>query len=145
MRRSVPALFVDTSAFYAVADESDRHHDETKALFTARGVAGDLKTSDHVFVESWCLMRARLGKAVAMKYWDAMETGVVQVYGVKSDDLARARSIARTWRDQDFSLVDCTSFALIERLSIAEALALDTHFRVYRFGPRRRSALNVLP
>lgn len=125
----MPALFVDTSAFYAVADESDRHHEETRALFASRGVVGDLKTSDHVFVESWCLIRARLGKAAAMKYWDAMETGVVQVYGVKSEDLTRARRIARAWEDQDFSLVDCTSFAVIERTGIAEALALDTQAR----------------
>ena len=51
-----------------------------------------------------------------MKYWDAMETGVVQVLGVRSEELVHARVIARDWHGQDFSLVDCTSFAVIIKL-----------------------------
>jgi hypothetical protein len=41
-------------------------------------MAGDLVTSDYVFVESWCLIRARLGRGAAMKYWDAMQSNVVK-------------------------------------------------------------------
>jgi predicted nucleic acid-binding protein len=78
-----------------------------------------------------------------MKFWDAMHRGVVRALGVTSADLIRARRIAGDWKDQDFSLVDCTSFALMERLDIVEALAFDAHFRVYRFGPGRRHALRV--
>ena len=141
----MPALFVDTSAFYAVADESDRHHREARTLFVDRGISGDLKTTDYVFVETWCLVRARLGRNAAMKYWGAMESGVVQVLGVRSEDLTRARTISRSWSDQDFSLVDCTSFAVMERLGIMEAFACDDHFRVYRFGRGRRGAFRVVP
>jgi len=142
---SVGALFVDTSGFYAVADRSDRHHDEASGLFVSRAHAGDLRTTDHVFVETWCLIRARLGRKAAMKYWDAMESGVVQVLGVRSEELARARQIARSWPDQEFSLVDCTSFAVMEARGIGEALAFDAHFRLYRYGVRRRQAFRVLP
>ena len=61
----MPALFVDTGAFYAAADASDEHHQAAAAIFTARGRAGDLVTSDYVFVETWMLVRARLGRAAA--------------------------------------------------------------------------------
>lgn len=141
----MPALFVDTGGFYAVADADDRGHETATPVFEARGRAGDLVTSDYVFVESWCLIRARLGRPAAMGFWDAMAAGTVRVLGVGSDDLRRARAIVREWADQDFSLVDATSFALIERHGIAEALALDGHFRVFRAGPRRSRALRVLP
>jgi predicted nucleic acid-binding protein len=141
----VAALFVDTGAFYAVADRSDRHHAEAAATFTARGRAGDLVTSDYVFVETWCLVRARLGTVAALKYWDAMRQSVVRALGVTSADLARARAIVREWPDQDFSLVDCTSFAIMERLGLREAFAFDEHFRVFRTGPRRRQAWLVIP
>ncbi len=141
----MPALFVDTGAFYAAADASDAHHSEASAIFDARGRAGDLVTSDHVFVETWCLVRARLGRAAAMRYWDAMRTGVVRTVGVASTDLQRARKIAAAWSDQDFSLVDCTSFALLERLRIREAFAFDAHFRVYRFGRDRRDSFRIVP
>jgi len=44
-----------------------------------------------------------------------------------------------------FSMVDCTSFAVIERLGIRRAFAFDVHFRVFRLGPWRRQALEIIP
>jgi len=140
----VAAIFVDTGAFYAVADSADRNHAAARNAFETRGMAGDLVTSDYVFVESWCLIRARLGRAAAMQYWDAMQSDVVKTYGVTSKDLANARAIASSWPDQDFSLIDCTSFALMERLRLDEALAFDKHFRVYRYGSSRRRAFRIV-
>ena len=139
------AVFIDTGAFYAVADTSDSRHLEAVAAFQARGSAGDLVTSDHVVVETWLLIRARLGRAAAMRFWDSMGTGVVGVLGVTSRDFARARRIAREWHDQEFSLVDCTSFSVMERLGIEEAFAFDSHFRIYRHGPHRRKAFRIIP
>lgn len=141
----MPDLFVDTSGFYAVADRSDAHHEEARALFEARGELGELVTTDHVVVETWMLLRARLSRAAAMRYWDGVMTGVVAVLGVTGAEFALARRIAAGWPDQDFSLVDLTSFAAMERRDIGEALAFDGHFRVYRFGPGRRRAFRVLP
>lgn len=140
----MPAIFVDTGAFYALADIGDRNHGAARSVFEVRGTAGELVTSDYVFVESWCLIRARLGRGAAMQYWDAMQSGVVKTYGVTSSDLANARAIAASWPDQDFSLIDCTSFALMERLKLDEALAFDSHFRVYRYGRRRERAFRII-
>lgn len=139
------AVFVDTGALYAAADTSDRHHAAAAATFAHRAPIGDLVTSDHVFVETWCLMRARLSRPHAMRFWDSMATGVVGLLGVTAADLARARAIARAWPDQDFSLVDCTSFAVIERNGIEEVFAFDTDFHVFRAGPRRDRPLRVIP
>jgi uncharacterized protein len=141
----VSVIFVDTSGFYAVADESDRHHVAAREVFLRRGEAGELATSDYVFVESWCLIRARLGRGAAMRYWDAMTTGVVRVLGVRSEDVVQGRAVARNWSDQDFSLVDCTSFAVMEGRGIEEALAFDAHFRIYRYGQGRRHAFRIVP
>lgn len=138
------AIFVDTGAFYALADTGDRNHGTAKGVFQDRGTAGDLVTSDYVFVESWCLIRARLGRSAAMRYWDAMESDIVKTYGVTSKDLANARAIASSWPDQEFSLIDCTSFALMERLRLDEALAFDSHFRIYRYGLRRERAFRIV-
>jgi uncharacterized protein len=141
----VPSLFVDTSAFSALADADDRNHAAARGVFARRAEAGEACTSDYVFVETWCLVRARLGRDAALRYWDAMRTGLVRVLGVSSDDLRRARAIVATWPDQDFSLIDATSFALMERHGIDEALALDAHFRVFRAGPGRRRSFVVIP
>jgi predicted nucleic acid-binding protein len=144
-RHFVTDLFVDTGAFYAAADLTDTHHAAAVRVFGSRGTQGELVTTDHVVLESWFLLRARLGRAAAMLFWDAMETGVVRVLGVTSEDFGRGRSIAREWSDQDFSIVDCTSFAILERTGVEEAFAFDRHFRVYRFGRARRRALHIVP
>lgn len=139
------ALFVDTGAFYATADRSDRHHGAAAATFTVHAPLGGLVTTDHVVVETWYLLRARLGRDAAMRFWDAMHRGVVTVLGVGADDFVRARTIAHEWSDQALSIVDCTSFAVMERSRIEQAFAFDRHFRIYRYGRGRRRAFTVVP
>jgi predicted nucleic acid-binding protein len=141
----VALLFVDTGAFYAMADRSDRHHTEASRTFQERIEQDDLVTTDHVFVETWFLIGAHLHRKAAMRFWKAIEGGVVQLLGVTSQDLWRGRRIAVDWPDQDFSVVDCTSFAVIERLGIEYALAFDRHFRTIRLGARRTRSLILLP
>jgi predicted nucleic acid-binding protein len=48
------------------------------------------------------------------------------------------------WRDQDFSIVDRTSFAVMRRLGIERVASLDEDFAVFRFGPRRRQSFGVV-
>ncbi len=138
-------VFVDTSAFYALANLADHHHAEAVAAFRSTAGQHDLQTSDHVVVETWCLIRARLGRAAAMRFWDGFDGGAVKIMGVTAADFQRGREIAQEWSDQAFSMVDCTSFALIERLDIRRAFAFDKHFRIVRFGWRRHRALEIVP
>lgn len=138
-------LFVDTSAFYAIADGDDRHHREALSALRASVGIERIMTSDHIVVESWLLICSRLGRSAAMKFWDAVAVEVFTVVGVTAQDVRRGREIAREWPDQSFSIVDCTSFAIIERLAIDRVLAFDAHFRIIRLGPRRHRALQIVP
>ena len=138
-------LFVDTSAFYALANLADIHHAEAVTAFGSAVGHHDIRTSDHVVVETWCLIRARLGRAAAMRFWDGFDGSVIKIVGITAEDLRRGRAIAQEWPDQTFSIVDCTSFAVIERLDIRRAFAFDKHFRVVRLGWRRRRALEIVP
>lgn len=52
---------------------------------------------------------------------------------VSAADERRARSIIAQYDDKDFSLVDATSFAVMERLHIPTAFALDRNFTQYGF------------
>lgn len=134
------SLFVDTSAFYAAADTGDRHHVRAAELLTR---AGELVTTDHVLVESWRLMRVRGGFAAAEGFWGKLRGGVATIETVLPSDLDAAWQIGQIFTDQDFSIVDRTSFAVMERLGISSVVSFDDHFAIYRYGPRCERAFEV--
>jgi uncharacterized protein len=133
-------MFVDTSAFYAAADSGDRSHVRATDVL---GAGNSLITSDHVLVESWILIRARGGRTAAERFWDALRGGLAVVEPVLPGDLDAAWRIGEAFPDQDFSIVDRTSFAVMERLGITSAASFDDDFSIYRFGPRREHAFDV--
>lgn len=134
------SVFVDTSAFYAAVDDDDSSSGRARALL-ASGEA--LLTTDHVLVECWLLLQRRLGGAVADRFWAGIRDGAA-VEHVTPADLDVAWAIGQTFADQSFSIVDRTSFAVMERLGVHRAVAFDDDFAVYRFGPRRDRAFEVL-
>jgi predicted nucleic acid-binding protein len=102
-------------------------------------------TSDHVVVESWLLICSRLGRRAAMRFWGRPGCQRAHRGGVTAEDFRRGHEIAQAWSDQTFSMVDRTSFALIERLGIRRTFAFDRHFRMVRLGWRRQLALEIVP
>jgi predicted nucleic acid-binding protein len=133
-------IFVDTSAFYAAVDAGDRSHERATIVLDA-GEA--LVTTDHVLVESWLLLNARGGRAVAERFFGAIRHGLARVETVLPGDLDKAWEIGQAFADQDFSIVDRTSFAVMERIGVAAAASFDDDFAIYRFGPKRDRAFEV--
>src|ERR1700691_6034631 len=105
---------------------------------------GQLVTSDHILVETWTLLHHKVQRNAAERFWDGLRSGVAIIEAVGLADLEAAWEIGNAWRDQDFSIVDRTSFAVMRRLGIDNVVALDEHFSVFRFGPRRRQSFNVV-
>jgi predicted nucleic acid-binding protein len=134
------SVFVDTSAWYAAADTADRSHESAKTVLSA---AEDLVTTDHILIETWTLLRNRIGRNPALDFWEGLSS-VAMIESVTGADVEVARQIAVAWSDQDFSIVDCTSFAVMQRLGIRRAASYDADFAIFRFGPGRRLAFDVL-
>jgi predicted nucleic acid-binding protein len=134
------SVFVDTSVWYAAADSTDEHNPRAKVVLAA---GSPLVTSDHVLIETWTLLRYRIGRQAAERFWEALRGGVALVEPVGAADLEAAWHIGVMYKDQDFSIVDRTSFALMLRLGIEHAASFDNHFAVFRFGPNRRRAFNI--
>lgn len=134
-------LFVDSSAFYAAADSSDRSHESTTQVL---GAGEPLVTSDQVLAESWLLLRHRLGRPAANAFWEAIRAGASTVEHVGPADLEVAWMIAQEFEHQDFSLVDMTSFAVMQRIGVLRAATLDDDFAIFRFGRRRERAFEVV-
>ncbi|MCC7076901.1 MAG: PIN domain-containing protein [Acidimicrobiia bacterium] len=135
-------MFVDTSAWYAAADSGDRSNRRAMQLLTE--YAGEMVTSDHVLIETWYLTWSRLGFAASERLVNGIRMGIARVEEARTADLEVASAIHEAFPDQAFSIVDRTSWAVMERLGIHDAIAFDRDFSVYRFGPGRKKAFTVL-
>jgi uncharacterized protein len=135
------SLFVDTSMWFAAADTADVNNCQAKAILSGGEL---LVTTDHVLIETWTLIRHRMNRRAAEKFWEGLREGVALVETVRVADLEAAWHIGITYRDQDFSIVDRTSFAVMRRLGIERAASFDDDFAIFRFGPNRRRAFTVI-
>jgi len=135
------SVFVDTSAWYAATDRGDVDNARAKRVL---GAGEPLVTSDHVLVETWLLLSRRLGDAAAEQFWGAVRGSAVAVEPVVTADLDVAWEIGERFPDQDFSIVDRTCFAVMQRLGILRAASFDAHFAVFRFGPRGSRAFEIV-
>jgi uncharacterized protein len=135
------SVFVDTSVWFAAADSSDLDNLRAKAILAA---GESLVTSDHVLIETWVLLRNKIHRKAAERFWEILRSGVAVVEPVGAADLEAAWQIGISYRDQDFSIVDRTSFAVMRRLGIECAASFDTDFAIFRFGPNRRRAFTIL-
>jgi len=132
----VREVFVDTGAWLALADRSERHHAAVREAYADLLAQGaQLVTTDLVLAESHILIRKRLGSAAAMRFLDATGASprIAIAYataGLLQDAIAR---LAR-YDDEDMSLADAVSFAVMADRAITTALALDRHFRTAGFA-----------
>ena len=136
-------VFVDTSIWYAAADDGDANSEVARSLLSEH--SGSLVTSDLVLAELWNLVNARLNHHTANQIVAAIAAGIARVECATKADLGAAAAALADFSDQAFSLTDRTSWALMERLAMTDALALDADFRVYRYGHQRRRAFAVRP
>ena len=127
-------IFVDTGAWFAVAVRNDPDH--AAAMRWLGQNREPLITTDHVLAETATLIRMRdktaRGHRLAVRIASSIlrqQAAILQ--NVTSADLQQALRLFRDYSDHFFSFVDCTSFAVMERLGIAYAFAFDRHFDEY--------------
>lgn len=97
-----------------------------------------------MLVETWLLLRSRIHRDAAERFWEGLRAGVARVERVGASDFEAAWAIGRLFADQDFSVVDRTSFAVMERLGITRVASFDHHFSVFRYGRNRDRAFEVV-
>jgi predicted nucleic acid-binding protein len=127
--------------FYAGADRGDRSNTRAKEILT---LGERLVTSDHVLVETWLLIAHRLGYTAAERHWEAVRNGAASVESIVAADMEVAFAIGEEFPDQEFSIVDRTSFAVMQRLGVLRVATLDEHFAIFRFGRNRNRAFEIV-
>jgi predicted nucleic acid-binding protein len=135
------SIFVDTSVWFAAVAKRDRGNALAKSILQS---VPDHVMTDHVLAETWLLLSSRFGRGIAEAFWDRIRHSTIRVETVTSADLEAAWSIGAAFPDQDFSLTDRTSFAVMERMGIVKAASFDNAFAVFRYGRDRDKAFEVV-
>jgi uncharacterized protein len=133
--------FVDTSVLFAAANIRDQHNDRAKAILAA--LTAPVLT-DHVLIETWRLLRDHIHGRAAEQFWHGLRRGAARIENTTAWDLERAWEIGEAFADQEFPIVDRTSFAVMERLGITQAASFDAHFAIYRYGRERSKAFEIV-
>lgn len=132
-------VFVDTGAFVALRNRSEKEH--TRARTTLRELTMEgvqLFTSNFVLSETYTVLLVRVSRHEAVEWGrNLRRSDAVELVRVDEDVEDDAWSILESQDDKRYSYVDATSFALMAREGTTEAFAFDQHFR--------QRGLSVLP
>lgn len=131
-------LFVDTSAFIALADKTDQNHQTASKFFVQLKSCDHLHTSNYVLDETITRLRFTMGHAAALHFAVAFfESRLYNVHYIDQRLEKLALGVFRKFHDQKLSFTDCTSVALMEDLRITGTFAFDDDFRIagYRTFP----------
>ncbi|MGH2879513.1 MAG: type II toxin-antitoxin system VapC family toxin [Solirubrobacteraceae bacterium] len=132
-------VFIDTGAFVALRNRAEREHEVAHSTLKQLVEDGaQLFTSNYVFAETYTALLVRVGRAEAIEWGRRFRAGeTIELIRVDPEVEQEAWSILESHTDKEWSYVDATSFALIERERLDAAFAFDRHFT--------QRGLNVLP
>jgi predicted nucleic acid-binding protein len=124
--------FADTSFWFGLQERRDARHQQARQL-VSRGV-GRVVTTNHVIGETWTLLRRRSGHASAIGFLDRLSAlPDLDVVHVDESTETEAWHWLRSRPEREYSFVDATSFAVMRRRRIREALAFDGDFNAAGF------------
>ena len=128
-------LFVDTGAWFALADKSDQYHLQAVKVFPKLlSSCHHLTTTNLVIAETYILIRHAIGHQPAIRFLKniAASPRIVKIYSDSAMEEA-AENILRKYQDQDFSYTDAVSFAVMEQFGIVKTFSFDRHFVIAGF------------
>lgn len=127
------SVFIDTSALYAVLDRDDAFHVVARATWASLlGDDDSLFTSNYVWVECCALVQNRLGIEALRTLADDVLPVITLQWITEADHRAAMAAVLAAGR-RDLSLVDCSSFEVMRRLTLRKAFAFDRHFNEQGF------------
>ena len=128
-------ILVDTSALIAVTDPREAWHEAAAATWRRLREARErFLVTDLILAETIAWLRRRAGHDVALRAGERlMSSAVTELVFVDQALLQQAWLLFRRHRDQELSLTDCVSFALLRARKLHRVFAFDDDFRALGF------------
>ena len=137
------AVLLDTSFFKALIDKNDDFHaDALTMLQHMKAEQCELVTTNFILDETITLIRVRCGiSRVKELQKKLVELKILKVMRITHKD--EKNSWAWFWNDWSrLSFTDCTSFALMKRISLTRVAAFDDHFSRPGFPVEKNTRLS---
>ncbi len=128
-------LFVDSSAWIALADRSDKYHAAAARVYPELlRQYHRLVTTNLVIAETYNLLHRSLGLQPALEFLEhvSVSPSIEKICSTIELEV-QAEKILRQYADQDFSFTDAVSFALMHTQAIKAAFTFDKHFLIAGF------------
>jgi predicted nucleic acid-binding protein len=127
-------VFIDTSAFCALAIPKDQNNSNAKAIHTKlQEQKAIIYTSDYVLDESYTLLKMRGSHTTSVKFMDEIGKSHINILRIDEHIETAAKTIFRKFEDKRLSFTDCTSFVLINQFGIEAVFAFDEHFKYHPY------------
>ncbi len=123
-------VFADTVAWIALVNKSDSLHDQANAVFKdLRQKEYRFITSEFVLLEFANALSAPDFRTKASNFIAGLrEMTEVEIFPAESELFNSAFELYRDRPDKEWSIVDCSSFVIMNENSISEAFTQDHHF-----------------
>lgn len=132
-------VFVDTSAWDALADSRDARHDP--ALVFRQEIAGraQLVVTNYILDELYTLLLLNIGYQSAVNFKGKLDTlakeGVMSVVWATEAIAQEAWEVFKRFNvDKSWSFTDCVSYVVMKRRGVTEAFTFDHHFEQMGFS-----------
>ena len=128
-------LFVDSSAWEALYDASDKYHPAAaNALRNLTNTKTTFYTSDYIFDETITLLLGRSSHQQASQCGDwLLSSARVRLIRIGVAQWYEAWQLFHQYDDKAFSFTDCTSFIVMRQFKLREAFTFDRHFEQMGF------------
>ena len=123
-------IFVDASAWVAIANRKDRNHREAVQVFRRLlGSSSRLVATTWTAYEAVTIVKSRLGFRQAERLWDRIESkAVVDLIWIDRQIERDALELFWRYKDKKWGVVDCSSLVVMNVLGCRHAFAYDSHF-----------------
>ena len=129
-------IFADTSAWFALLSKNDKNHQKIKNIYqTLLENNNTLVLSNQILGETFTLIRYKIeNNNLPFKFIKLINKSMmIKKIHIEAKTEKNAIKILENYKDQRFSYVDATSFAVMNRLDLKYALSLDRHFAAAGF------------
>ncbi len=125
-------IFVDTSAWYALAVADDVSHAPAIGFFKviSSGEFGKMITTDYILAETYTLLRIKKGTELVARFAESVASSSnVKTLWISEGDFSLSLEKLLKYNDKMLSFVDCSSSVAMDALGITDVFAFDSDFK----------------